>query len=249
MRAFQAPNIKAALEERLALMAPSRRLRLSLAEDAAESYARTRAIRVLDAGCGDGLLSLAIARSHPKWEIVGIDIAPKLLDGARERARARALDNVEFVTADLTRALSVADFDVVLALECLTEIPDDQAALQTMSAALAPGGLFIAQVPTRSWRPVLPGSATSWRQEVRHGYDAGGLEQALRDAGLTAVEVQPTFHSATMAAQEIRDRIKNASLVIRATAFPFMAAAARLERAGLRLGAPNAILASARRPA
>jgi SAM-dependent methyltransferase len=238
----------AILEERLALMAPSRRLRLGLAEDAAERYAEGRSLRVLDAGCGDGLLSLAIARSHPGWSVVGMDIEPDLLASGRARARARRIDNVEFLSADLTRALPEGEFDVVLALECLTEIPDDRAALLAMATALAPGGLFVAQVPSESWKPILPGSARTWRKEVRHGYNRAELGRALGDAGLETIEIQPTFHSATMVAQEVRDKLKNSSLVIRALAFPFMAAAARLERAGLRLGHPNALLVSARRP-
>jgi SAM-dependent methyltransferase len=238
----------AILEERLALMAPSRRLRLGLAEDAAERYAGGRAIRVLDAGCGDGLLALALAKSHPQWAITGMDIDPNLLAGAGARAHTRALDNVEIISADLTKTLPVDGFDVVLALECLTEIPDDRAALRTMAAALAPGGFFVAQVPSESWKPILPGSAGTWRKEVRHGYDPTGLSRALGEAGFETIEIRPTFHGATMVAQEIRDKIKNSNLVIRALAFPFMAVAARLERSGLRLGHPNALLVSARRP-
>ncbi len=238
----------AILEERIALMAPSRRLRLGLAQDATERYAGGRAIRVLDAGCGDGLLALALAKSHPEWAVVGMDIDPSLLAGARARGQARALDNVKFVGADLTRTLPDGKFDVVLALECLTEIPDDRAALLAMAAALVPGGLFVAQVPSESWKPILPGSAGTWRKEVRHGYNQTELGRALGDAGFEAIEIEPTFHGATMVAQEIRDKIKNSNLVIRALAFPFMVAAARLERLGLRLGHPNALLASTRRP-
>jgi SAM-dependent methyltransferase len=238
----------AILEERLALMAPSRRLRLGLAEDLTERYAGGRAIRVLDAGCGDGLLALALAKSHPQWAVTGMDINPGLLAAGRARAGSRSLANVEFARADLTAELPEGGFDVVLALECLTEIPDDRAALRTMAAALAPGGLLVAQVPSESWKPVLPGSAGTWRKEVRHGYSQTELGSALGEAGFEAIEIRPTFHGATMAAQEIRDKIKNSNLVIRALAFPLMAAAARLERSGLRLGDPNALLASARRP-
>lgn len=42
----------------------------------------------LDIGCGAGELSLAIARLHSRSRVVGVDISPKLLDAARERAGA-----------------------------------------------------------------------------------------------------------------------------------------------------------------
>ena len=80
-------------------------------------------------------------------------------------------------------------FDVVMALECLSEIPDDRAALGSMSAALAPEGLFVVQVPDAEWKPVLKGSPTTWREEVRHGYRPAALEAALAEAGLERIEV------------------------------------------------------------
>ena len=51
-------KLRAILEERLALMAPSRRLRLALADEVLSGEATGGTLRVLDAGCGDGLLTL-----------------------------------------------------------------------------------------------------------------------------------------------------------------------------------------------
>lgn len=50
-------------------------------------YARAEPIsRALDIGCGAGELSLALARSHPHAELLGIDISEDLIDAARSRA-------------------------------------------------------------------------------------------------------------------------------------------------------------------
>jgi SAM-dependent methyltransferase len=177
-----------------------------------------------------------------------MDINPNLLAGARERSRRRSLDNVEFQAADLTGELPRTGFEAVLALECLSEIPDDRAALRTMAAAVSPGGIFVVQVPDRHWTPILPGSPSTWREEVRHGYDAEELTGLLREAGLEQIEIRPTFRSITMVAQEVRDRIKSTPVLLRALAFPFLVAAVQLERWGLHLGRPNALLATGRRP-
>jgi len=57
-------KFRAILEERLALMAPARRLRLALAEhELAGQLGAGSRLRLLDAGCGDGLLSLADRKS------------------------------------------------------------------------------------------------------------------------------------------------------------------------------------------
>jgi SAM-dependent methyltransferase len=239
-------HLLALLEEGLALMAPSRRLRLGTADRVLVAYAAGRPIKVLDAGCGDGLMSLALAKRHPGWEVVGIDRREDLLDGARARAVGRGLDNVRFEVADLVEPLPVSGFDVVAALECLSEIPDDERALRMMSGALRAEGILVAQVPDREWKPVLPGSATTWREQVRQGYSPEGIAETMRRAGLEPSEVRGTYRTLVAAAQEISDRIKGSPLGVRLLAFPALAAAARLEQRGIAWGRPNAILVVAR---
>lgn len=242
-------KVRAILEERLALMAPARRLRLALAErEVAQALGGESRLRVLDAGCGDGLLSLAMAKHHETWALTGVDLREDLLEGARSRAVARGLPNAQFVPGNLEAPLPRQDNDAVLAVECLSEIPDDARALRMMGEALRPGGLLVVQVPERDWRPVLPGSPGTWREQVRQGYTAEGLAAALREAGLEDVSVRPTYRSLAAAAQEIRDRIKDRGLSIRLVAFPFLAGAVRLERAGITFGRPNALLAVGKRP-
>jgi len=242
-------KLRAILEERLALMAPSRRLRLALADEVLSGEATGGPLRVLDAGCGDGLLTLSIARRHGEWALLGVDQRGDLLDGARQRAVGRSLGNVRFQPADLTQPLPEGGFDAVVALECLHEIPDDEAALRTMAGALRPGGLLALQVPEEDWTPVLPGSTGIWREEVRHGYGREEIAADVRAAGLEPVELRPTYRSLAAAAQEIRDRIKGAPLPVRLLAFPFLAAAVRVEHLGLTWGKPSATLVLARRPA
>lgn len=242
-------KIRAILEERLALMAPARRLRLALADRLLSDFAQGRPLRVLDAGCGDGLLSLSLAKRHPEWTLVGVDLHADLLAGARARAAARGLGNISFQAADLLEPLPLSGFDVVIALECLSEIPDDEGALQTMVGALSPEGLLAVQVPDRDWKPVLPGSAPTWREQVRQGYGREDFAALLGRVGVEKVELSGTYRSLAAAAQEVRDRIKASPLPLRLLAFPFLVAATRLERLGVTWGATNAIFAAARRPA
>lgn len=242
-------KLKAVLEERLALMAPARRLRLALSEaELVDGSGDGSQLRVLDAGCGDGLLTLAMAKRHPGWALLGVDLREDLLAGARARAAARGLSNASFEPTNLEEPLPGSDYDAVLAVECLSEIPDDRRALRMMSSVLRPGGALIVQVPERDWKPVLRGSSGTWREQVRQGYKAGELAATLREAGLEDVVVHPTYRSLAAAAQEVRDRIKDWSLLARLLAFPFLAAAVRLERLGITWGRCNALLAVGRRP-
>jgi trans-aconitate methyltransferase len=191
---------------------------------------------------------MGLAAHHPDWTLIGLDLREDLLEGARRRAGDRGLGNLTFQQADLTKPLPVSGFDVVMALECLSEIPDDRAALAALSGALAAGGMFVMQAPEESWRPVLKSSDATWREEVRHGYSAESLAAMLREAGLDEVAVRPTFRTTVELAQELRDRIKERGLVLRAAAFPAMVAAVRAERGGLTGGRANALFSLSRRP-
>jgi SAM-dependent methyltransferase len=236
------------LAERLALAAPARRLRFSLVEQVLARVGGSERMCVLDAGCGDGLLALALAERHPGWRLLGVDLREELLRVARGRALARNLPNVRFERADLTRAVPQDGFDVVLAIECLEEIEDDRAALRVMASSLAPGGMMVVHVPERSWQAVLPGSPSTWRDQVRQGYSAPEITSSLAHTGLQVVSVEPTFRGTVVVAQEISDRVKRRPLALRALIFPLMAAAVRSEQWGLTWGRGHALLAIARRP-
>jgi SAM-dependent methyltransferase len=214
---------------------------------ALERYSDGRALRVLDAGCGDGLLSESIARRHPDWTIVGVDMRSELLERARSRLEDAQIGNVELAQGDLTQSLGDSAYDAVVAIECLVEIPDDDAALRMMAQTLRPGGLLIAHVPEADWRPVLPGSEATWRDEVRHGYRAEAFAAQLGFAGLSVITMDGTCRGVVRFAQEIRDRIKDTPPSVRALAYPLMASAVMLERYGIRWGKSRALFALARR--
>jgi trans-aconitate methyltransferase len=237
----------AALDRRLVLLAPTRRLRFQLTMQALERFAGGRPLTVLDAGCGDGLLTEAIARRHSDWAIVGVDMRSELLERARSRLEEAQIGNVELAQADLTESLGHAAYDAVVAIECLVEIPDDDLALRMMAEALRPGGLLVAHVPREDWRPVLAGSEATWRDEVRHGYRRETFATQLSTAGLSVIGVHGTCRSVVRFAQEIRDRIKDAPPSVRALAYPLMALSVILERYGIRWGESRALFALARR--
>lgn len=234
--------------ERSRRLPAARRLRFELASRAVAQFAAGRALDVLDAGGGDGALAEILARRHRDWRITVGDLDSGRLELGRLRVGAAAA-NVGFTRLDLTGDLGEAVYDVVLAIECLEEIPDDSAALAAMARALRPGGLLVVHVPERDWRPLLPGSAASWRHEVRRGYGAEELARKLRAAGLQVTAIRPVSHALVRLAQEARDRGRDRGPRLHLLLYPVAVAAAALERRGVRLGNGRALYAEARRPA
>ena len=240
-------TVERRLRHRVRNVTPTRMLRCSLALAAVERFAAGKPISLLDAGTGDGIFAIAAARAHPSWRITAADVSPSALERARGRAADLDVGTVEFVERDLTQPLDSAQFDCVVALECLSEIEDDSAAIRAFSTSLRPGGLLVLHVPEESWEPVLRSSERTWRFEARHGYSPTGLTSQLRAAGLEPDLVRPTTRGTVMLAQEVRDRLKDGRSWRLALAYPALASASRLERLGLTWGSARALFVTARR--
>jgi SAM-dependent methyltransferase len=235
------------LEQSTRTYGPARRLRYQLVLRRLAELDGRQPLRILDAGAGDGQLGEALARRRPAWRIVAADRDREMLERGRRRMDGAPLGNLEFMEADLTGLFGTETFDVVLAVECLVEIPDDEAALRAMARALRPRGRLLAHVPRVGWRPVLPGSPHSWRHQARHGYGVDEIRDKVERAGLTVTTIDPTTRGAVFLGQEISDRLKGSSLRVRAAALPITAGSVAAERAGLTWGPARALLVEARR--
>jgi SAM-dependent methyltransferase len=83
---------------------------------------------VLEVGCGTGVLTRTLARRPEVASVVGVDLAPSLLERARELTAD--LPNVTFETADaLALPFDDARFDVVVFDSTLTHVPDPRRAI------------------------------------------------------------------------------------------------------------------------
>jgi trans-aconitate methyltransferase len=94
--------------------------------------------RVLDLGCGTGHLTTEITNRGST--AVGVDSDPEMLAAARERYPGLA-----FVEADIRDVCFDESFDAVFSNAALHWVPEAEAALETVPAALDPGGRFVAE--------------------------------------------------------------------------------------------------------
>lgn len=101
--------------------------------------------RVLDVGCGNGALSLALARAiGPDGEVVGADISGPMLTLAGRRAREEGLGNVRFERADAqVHRFGEASFDAVVSRFGVMFFDDPPAAFVNLARALRPGGRLV----------------------------------------------------------------------------------------------------------
>ena len=76
-------------------------------------YAHSLRGRMLEIGCGSGIVSLSAALANPKNKIVGADINPEAVNCARKNAKANRITNCEFLVSDLFSSVS-GKFDAIL---------------------------------------------------------------------------------------------------------------------------------------
>jgi ubiquinone/menaquinone biosynthesis C-methylase UbiE len=116
-----------------------------------ENLAIRPGMRVLDAGCGPGRLTIPLAGAlGPDGEVTAIDIQEEMLHEAERRARTAGFTNIRFLRTGLgDGGLERGRFDRALLITVLGEIPDREAALRDLFGALKPGGLLLIEETVR----------------------------------------------------------------------------------------------------
>lgn len=103
----------------------------------------TKEIVILDAGCGTGYTSLALAEANPNAKIVGIDLSEQSVKLARQRLQYYGFDNAEFFTLSIEDLSKLGiEFDYINCDETLYLLPDPVLGLQAMKSVLKPHGII-----------------------------------------------------------------------------------------------------------
>lgn len=151
-------------------------------------------LRVLDAGCGTGIVTLALrdallSRGFHPGSLQGFDLTPAMLQGFRQTLRTRAIDGVDLVQADVLRLDTLpgswTNYDLIVSASMLEYLPRNRLvdALAGLRERLNPEGSFVLFITRRNWlmRPLI---GRWWEANL---YEAGELEESFRRAGFSTV--------------------------------------------------------------
>ncbi len=99
-----------------------------------------KGLRVLDVGCGGGILADAMARQGA--DVLGIDLASKALKVAQLHALEAQTEGVQYreISAESLAAEQPGSFDVVTCMEMLEHVPDPSLVVKACATLVKPGG-------------------------------------------------------------------------------------------------------------
>ncbi|MBC7972928.1 MAG: methyltransferase domain-containing protein [Verrucomicrobia bacterium] len=102
---------------------------------------------ILDAGCGSGSKSLALAEANPGAKIVGVDLSEKSIDLARQRLLYHGFEQTEFYPLAIESLPQLGlQFDYINCDEVLYLFPDIASGLSILKSVLKPHGILRANL-------------------------------------------------------------------------------------------------------
>lgn len=134
-------------------------------------------MRVLDAGCGPGRLTIPAAeRVGPEGEVVALDVQEAMLARVRRNVADRGLTNVRTVLGGIESVMDLpgidaGTFDRALLVAVLGEVPNGAGAMRALHVALKPGGIL-------SVTEVVPDPHYQTRDAVRRLAEGAGFQLA-----------------------------------------------------------------------
>lgn len=154
--------------------------------------------KVLDIGCGGGLLTEALAKRGA--EVTGIDVSFNLIETARQHAEDNQISNLTYLhtTAEQLAETEPQSFDIITCLELLEHVPDPPSLIAACTSLIKPGGQLFFSTLNRNPKSyllaiigaehilhLLPKNTHQYAKFIK----PSELEQALREAGIALKEI------------------------------------------------------------
>lgn len=180
-----------------------------------DQLASIKGKRVVDVGCGGGILAESMARRGAN--VLGIDLADKPLKVAQLHAMEAGVANLDYrsVAVETLAAEQAGQFDVVTCMEMMEHVPDPSSVVKACANLVKPGGWVFFSTINRNPKSflfaivgaeyvlnMLPKGTHEWKKFIR----PSEMSDYLRHAGLEVQELTGmTYNPITRAYKLGRD--------------------------------------------
>ena len=161
-----------------------------------EPYVPLHTRRLLDVGCGQGLLASTLKRERGLIEASGIEIIESAWNEARKVLDTCLLGSIE----EMDLPFPDDHFDCIICADVLEHLVEPSEALRKLGRVLAPDGSIVISIPNvRYWEVVRMLAAGAWSYAEAGIMDSTHLRffcgpdlyKLVEDAGLMVASLQP----------------------------------------------------------
>jgi len=151
--------------------------------------------KILDAGMGFGQYSYWMAKKHPKWRILGVDVKDEQIADCNKFFQKIGLNNARFEYADLPAFSHPNTYDFALSVDVMEHILEDITVFKNIYASLHKGGMLLISTPSdQGGSDVEDASGESFIGEhVRNGYNINEIQDKLKTAGFSKIEAAYSY--------------------------------------------------------
>lgn len=179
-----------------------------LRSDYVERHAPVSGLKVLDVGCGGGILSEELAKRGGK--VSGIDMGDAQLDAARMHAIESGLSiNYQKIPVEELATQQTGQYDLVTCMEMLEHVPDPGSIINACADLVRPGGWVVFSTINRTPKAFamaivgveyvlnwLPKGTHEYKKFIKPGEMAAAAEAAgLQIQNICGITYNPLFDS------------------------------------------------------
>lgn len=147
---------------------------------------------IAEVGCATGDYTFLLARMG--FRMVGVDLSPKSIDGAKEKASILELRDVSFMVSDAEALTELSEnaVDGVVSFSTLRYVPDVEQALRAIRRVLKPNAAAVLDFPNRycPWFTLLKNRFGVETHIHDHQYSTREIVTLMRQVGFQTVEAR-----------------------------------------------------------